>query len=79
MTTLVSIRHGQIGSRQFQHGDELPPNLIPREVIDRWLDEKWLAEVDSSDRRSLYRLLHRFSGATEQEQLNRQEKENLCI
>jgi hypothetical protein len=79
MTTLVFIRHGQVGSRHFQHGDELPPNLLPRETVDQWLDEKWLAELDSSDRRSLYRLLHRFSGCNEREQLNRQEKDNLCI
>ncbi len=27
--TLVITKHAQVGSRQFQHGEELPPNLIP--------------------------------------------------
>ena len=59
----------QIGTQRFEHGEELPPNLLPREVVDKWLDERWLAELDSAERRSLYRLLHRFSGAAEREQL----------
>ena len=69
----------QIGTQRFEHGEELPPNLLPREVVDKWLDERWLAELDSAEHRSLYRLLHRFSGAAEREQLNPQEKENLCL
>ena len=65
--TLVFIRHGEIGNRHFQHGEELPPELLPPEVVDHWLDEGWLKAYD--ERRSLYRLLHRFSGAKEEEHL----------
>ena len=43
------------------------------------LHEGWLKESDSTERRSLYRLLPRLSGAKEQEQLTPQEKENLCL
>jgi hypothetical protein len=79
MTTLIFIRHGQIGDRQFAHGDELPPGLIPKELQDRWLDQKWLKEYDAAERRSVFRLLHIFSGCNEQEQLSREEKEQLCL
>jgi hypothetical protein len=79
MTTLVCIHHAQVGNRHFQFGDELPPDLIPREVIAEWLDQRWLAECDSADRRSLYRLLHRFSGAKEKEQLTKQERNEICL
>jgi len=77
MTTIIFIRHAQIGTQRFEFGQECPPNSLPREVIDRWLDSKRLAELE--DRRSLYRLLHRFSGAAEQEQLTQQEKATLCL
>ena len=79
MTTLVFMRHGQVGSRHFQHLEQLPPGLLAPEVIDHWLDEGWLRECDSSDCRSLYRLLYRFSGCNEQEQLTTQEKAQLCL
>jgi hypothetical protein len=58
---------------------ELPPGLIPREVVDHWLDQHWLAEYDSSERRSLFRLFAPFSGCKEQEQLSTEEKEKLCL
>jgi hypothetical protein len=79
MTTLVVIKHAQVGSRHFQHLEQLPPGLLPREVIDHWLDEGWLRECEAADCRSLYRLLHRFSGAKEQEPLTKAEKEALCL
>jgi hypothetical protein len=60
--TLVLIGHREINGVQFHHGDELPPNLLPQETVDRWLDVKWLVELDSAERRSLYRIFHRFSG-----------------
>jgi hypothetical protein len=75
--TLIFVRHGQIGTRHFQHGDELPPNMLPREIIDHWLDERWLAEA--ADRRSLYRLFHHFSGCSESEQLSNEERNNLYV
>lgn len=73
MTTLVVLRHAQVGELHFKHGEELPPGLIARELIDKWLDEKWLIELPTTERRSLYRLLHRFSGCKEREQLTLQE------
>lgn len=77
--TLIFVRHGQVGSQHFQHGEELPPGLIPCEVVDKWLDQRWLKEYDSSERRSLYRLLHRFSGCSEQEQLTQKERETYDV
>jgi hypothetical protein len=71
--TLVVIRHLQVGSQQFGHGSELPPDLLPREAIDLHLDRKQLIEYDSNERRSLYRLLHRFSGCSETERLSNEE------
>jgi hypothetical protein len=62
MTTLVVIKHAQIGNRNFQHGEELPPGLLPREVIDQWLDQGWLKEYSQAQRESLYRLFAPFSG-----------------
>jgi hypothetical protein len=69
--TLVVIRHLQIGDRQFHHGDELPPDLLPQEAVDAHLDRKELD--DSTERRSVYRLLHRFSGCSETERLTTDE------
>jgi hypothetical protein len=68
MTTLVFIRHTQVGNRQFLHGEELPPGLIPREVIDQWLDQGWLKEYSQAQRESLYRRFAIFSGVKEHEQ-----------
>lgn len=73
MKTLVVIHSLQVGDQQFRHGEELPPDLLPREAIDLHLDRKQLAEYDASERRSLYRLLHYFSGCSEVERLSNQE------
>ena len=62
MTTLVAIRYVQVGNRQYLHGEELPPGLIPREVIDQWLDQGWLKEYSQAQRESLYRRFAPFSG-----------------
>jgi hypothetical protein len=70
MTTLVFIRHGQIGDRQFHHSEELPPGLIPREVIDRWVDQGWLKEYSQDERPSLYQLFPRFSDQPQQKESN---------
>jgi hypothetical protein len=71
--TLVVIRHLQIGDRVFHHGDELPPDALPQEAIDLHLDLKQLVELDANERRSIYRLLHRFSGCSEKERLSNEE------
>jgi hypothetical protein len=66
--TLVFIGPRLIGETQFYHGDELPPDLLSQEQIDKLLDLRWLAEVPQ--RRPLYRIFAPFSGAQEREPLD---------
>ena len=77
--TLIFIRAHTIGTRQFRHAEELPPNVLTAEQIDQWLDSGQLREYEPTKRRSLYRLFAPFSGASEREQLTQQEREALCI
>ena len=79
MKTLVVLGHLQVGDRQFYHGAELPPDLLPREAVDLHLDNKQLIEYDASERRSLYRLLHRFSGCSVSERLSDSELTQLAL
>lgn len=79
MKTLVVVRHLQVGERQFKHGDELPPGLLPSEATDLHLDRKELVEYDSADRRSLHRLFAPFFGCNEHEQLTKEEHQELCL
>jgi hypothetical protein len=79
MTTLVVNGAREINGQRFEHGAELPPGLLPREVVDQWLDCRWLAEYDVTERRSLYRLLHVFSGCTEREPLSDEELRRFTI
>ena len=67
--TLIFIRATNIGGRQFYFGDELPPDVLSAEQIERALDARHLAETE---RRSLYRILHHFSGCVEQDQTTKQ-------
>lgn len=73
MTTLIFIGTHDISGKRYQHGEELPPDLLPRETIDQWLDRKWLAEYYTTYRRSLYRLFAPFSGCKESEPLAQEE------
>jgi hypothetical protein len=67
MTTLVFIRAHYVDGRLVHYpGDEAPPGMFSRETINRALDEGYLAEIDSADRPSLYRLFARFTGCKEQ-------------
>lgn len=76
--TIVFIRNHYVdGSLVHRVGDECPPNMFSRETVNRALDEGYLAE--RAERRSLFRLLHRFSGAAEKEQLTNEEKNKLCV
>ena len=79
MRTLVVIGTREFADRRFTHNEELEPNLLPAEVVDYWLDKKWLAETDSTERRSIYRIFHRFSGCGEKQPLPQQEVENYCL
>ena len=65
--TLVCIGPRLI-DRQYQHGEEVPPDLLDQQIIDRMLDQKVLAEIPQ--RRSLYRLFAPFSGCKETEPLD---------
>ena len=67
-TTLVILGAREIDGTFYQHGAELPPNLLTQETIDRWLDLRWLAAYPQ--RRSLYRLFPVFSGCQETEPLD---------
>jgi hypothetical protein len=71
--TLVVTGHREFTDRRFIHGDELPPNLLPPELVDWWIDHGWAREYGADQRRSLYRLFPAFSGAKEKEQLTEAE------
>ena len=73
MKTIVAVGHKQFGEQQFTHGSEIPPDLLPAEVVDYHVDRKELIEYDSSERRSLYRLFHVFSDCDETEPLTPEE------
>jgi len=79
MKTLIVIGHLQVDARQFSHGEELPPDLLARESIDIYLDRKQLVEHDANERRSVYRLLHHFSGCSETERLTTDEAAALTL
>ena len=79
MTTLVILRHLQIGNRRLCPGDELPPHLLPAAAIDLHLDRKELVEYDSADRRSLYRLIHVFSDCSQTEPLTPAERNRYAL
>jgi hypothetical protein len=69
--TLVFLRYIEINGRAYRHGDELRPDSIADQIVNRLLDEKVLSE--RPERRSLYRLFPAFSGVKEREQLTRDE------
>ena len=79
MKTLVVLGTREVNNRRLAHGDELPPNLLPPEVVDWWLDHKWLVEYESSEHRSLYRIFAPFSGAKEREHLTTDELRELAL
>jgi hypothetical protein len=72
-TTLIVVGVREVNGQRFEHGAELPPGLLSREVIDQWLDQKRLSEHDVAERRSLYRLFHLFSDCDETEPFTRKE------
>ena len=78
--TLIFLRgHYTDGSLVHHVGDEVPPGLFSRETINRAIDEGFLGECDSSERRSIWRLLHRFSGCKEKQEPTPQEKAESCL
>jgi hypothetical protein len=75
--TLVLINHHEIAGRQFHHGDELPPGFLSQDAVNKLLDLGWLREMP--DRRSLFRLFHRFSGCSEKQSLEKSEAESYAL
>jgi hypothetical protein len=71
--TLVFIQHHEIDGRIFTHASELEPGLLSPEQVNKLIDRGVLKEYDSSERRSLYRLLHHFSSCSETERLSTEE------
>ena len=69
--TLVVIRHLEIGDHVFQHGAEIVPGLLAKEVVDKLLDQGVLREYP--ERRSLHRLFAAFSDCKNREQLTKAE------
>ena len=65
--TLIFVRHTEINGRAYRHGDELPSDLLSQETIARLIDQ---GRIKEQPRRSLYRLLHHFSGCSETEPLD---------
>jgi hypothetical protein len=70
----------QIGTQRFEHGEELPPNLLPREV------GRQVARLSAGSPNSTAPSADHFIvcctvslAQAEREQLNPQEKENLCL
>jgi hypothetical protein len=78
-TTLVVLGTRNIDGRRYEHGEELPPDLLTRETVDQWLDRKWLAEYYTSYRRSVYQLFAPFSGCKESESLTKAELDQFAL
>ena len=68
MTTLVAITHVEIQGHVFKHGCEIMPGLLTDQTVAKLLDQGRIKEHPA--RRSLYRLLYRFSGCKETEPLD---------
>ena len=79
MTTLVARSHRTIDGKQYPHGSEIPPGMLPDEAVDWMLDNCELEEYDSSERRSLYRLFAHFSACKETESLTQEELNKLAL
>jgi hypothetical protein len=60
---VIAVRNLTIGDRQLFNGQEIPPDLFSPSEIDRRLDCGDLAPCKT--RRSLFRLLHKFSKCSE--------------
>jgi hypothetical protein len=73
MKTFAVVHPREIKGQLYEHADELPPNTVSKDEADKLLDAGWLKEYDASERRSLHRLFHLFSGCKEQEALTKDE------
>jgi hypothetical protein len=78
--TLVFVKAHYVNGRLAHYpGDEVAPNTFSQETINRALDEGYLAECDSADRPSLYHLFYRFTGATPEQPLTKEQLDEFCL
>jgi len=77
--TLIFIHARQIGDRLFRHAEELAPGYLSEQDIALALDHGWLREIHPSERRSLYKIFHSFSGCTKRQPLDPGETDQLTI
>ena len=77
--TLIFIHARQIGDRLFRHSEELAPGYLAEQDIALALDHGWLREIHPCERRSLYKIFHRFSGGNERQPLQQQELESYAL
>ena len=71
MRTLICNSHHQINGRLFRHGEEIPPNFLTADELNRLIDEKKVIEIDEGYRRSVYRLFPEFAGIKTDHQTGR--------
>ena len=68
--TIVFVKARYIdGHLTHYPGEEVPPGLLPSEIVNQALDKGALREYDPAERPSLYRLFHRFTGCEEEHPL----------
>jgi hypothetical protein len=70
MKTLIARGYREFAGQAYHHGSEIPPGVLPPEIVANWLDWRWCDELDAAERRSLHRLFFPFSGSTETEPLD---------
>jgi hypothetical protein len=75
--TLVTIKHFNARDMRFTHGMEIAPGLLSDDEVNQLIDGGYVKE--SKERRSLYRLFHRFSGCAESENLDADEIESYTL
>jgi hypothetical protein len=67
--TLIAIHHLETDGHTFAHGTEIMPGLLATKTVAKLLDQGYIKELP---RRSLYRLLHHFSGCSETELVDKE-------
>ena len=66
-TTLVCVGVREVNGQRFEHGAELPKDLLSQDAVSKLIDLGWLSEHDAAERRSLYKIFSMFSGCDETE------------
>jgi len=79
MKTLIARGHREFAGVTYHHGSEIPSGVLPPEIVDKWIDWRWLDELNGTERRSLYRMFPAFSGCNESESLTSDELDELTL